>query len=65
MLDPTCFQLSMEQQFELIKISKELENVDRDRVVQLLLQTVTTLMMKDNIIRDLVKEMHSNFGALP
>jgi hypothetical protein len=55
----------MEQQFELIKISKELENVDRDRVVQLLLQTVTTLMMKDNIIRDLVKEMHSNFGALP
>lgn len=50
-LEPT-----LAQQFELVKIEKEMENLSREQLRDLLLQVSRLLMMKDNVIRSLLRQ---------
>ncbi len=56
MLDSSFFELSLEQQFEMRRLHQELQDLDRDQALEMLLQTAEQLMLKDNMIRDLMKK---------
>ncbi len=49
------FDLSMEQEFEIQKVQQEVRSLDREQALELLLEVSKTLMIKDNLIRDLMK----------
>lgn len=55
-MDPTSFELSMEQQFEMRRLQTDLQEIDRDQAITMLLQVAELLMVRDNLIRDLVKK---------
>ena len=55
MLNVKMFNLSLEQQFELQCLQKEFQDWERDQIVGHLLDSMKQLMVKDNMIRDLVK----------
>lgn len=55
-MEPSTFNLSVEQQFEMRRLQQELEGVDREQAIHLLLQVAELLMLRDNIIRDLTKQ---------
>jgi hypothetical protein len=55
-MDPTSFQLTLEQQFELRRLQQETEAMNRDQAVHLLLEVAELLMIRDNLIKDLVKK---------
>lgn len=56
-MDPIAFELTMEQQFEMCRLQQELQGIDRDQMIDRLLQVAETIMVKDNLIRDLVKNV--------
>jgi hypothetical protein len=47
--------LTLEQQFQMRLIQESAEQMNREQMKELLVQIAQLLMMKDNIIRDLVK----------
>lgn len=49
------FDLSMEQEFEIQKVKQEVQGMSREQALELLLEVSKTLMIKDNLIRDLMK----------
>ena len=55
MLNVKMFHLSLEQQFELQCLQKEFQGWERDQIVGQLLDSMKQLMVKDNVIRDLIK----------
>lgn len=55
-MDFMSFDLSLEQQFEVQRIRQEVQQMDRDQALDLLLQVSKTLMIKDNLIRDLMRK---------
>lgn len=55
-MDPKAFELSLEQQFEFQKLQYEFRDLDRSQITQYLLEVAQQLMIKDNLIRDLVKK---------
>ena len=55
MLNVKMFNLSLEQQFELQCLQKEFQHWERDQIIGHLLDSMKQLMVKDNMIRDLVK----------
>ena len=55
-MDPKAFELSLEQQFEFQKLQYEFRDLDRNQITQYLLEVAQQLMIKDNLIRDLVKK---------
>ncbi|MBF2089391.1 MAG: NblA/ycf18 family protein [Synechococcales cyanobacterium K44_A2020_017] len=55
-MDFMSFDLSLEQKFEVQRIRQEVQDMDRDQALDLLLQVSKTLMIKDNVIRDLMKK---------
>lgn len=57
-MDPKAFELSLEQQFEFQKLQYEFQDLDRSQITQYLLEVAQQLMIKDNLIRDLVKKAH-------
>jgi Phycobilisome degradation protein nblA len=57
-MDPKAFELSLEQQFEFQKLQYEFRDLDRGQITQYLLEIAQQLMIKDNLIRDLVKKAH-------
>ena len=59
MMNVNMFHLSLEQQFELQCLQKEFQDWERDQIVVHLLDSMKQLMVKDNMIRDLIKR--SNF----
>lgn len=54
MIDQSSFVLTLEQQFELRKIQAELADLDRDQAIERLLEAAKLLMLKDNMIRELL-----------
>jgi hypothetical protein len=56
-MDPNAFELTLEQQFEVRRLQQELQGADRDQMISLLLQVAETIMVKDNLIRDLIKKV--------
>jgi len=47
--------LTLEQQFEFRRMQSEFEELDREQAIDFLLQTAQQLMIRDNLIRDLMK----------
>jgi hypothetical protein len=56
MADFMSFDLSLEQRFEVERIRQEVQQMDRDQALDLLLEASKTLMIKDNLIRDLMRK---------
>jgi hypothetical protein len=55
MIDVQVFELSLEQQFELQCLQQEFQELEREQVINYLLDTMQQLMARDNLIRDLMK----------
>ena len=48
-------QLSLEQEFTLTQYKKQITSVDQAQAQELLIEAFRQLMVKDNVIRSLVK----------
>ncbi|HIK18870.1 MAG TPA: NblA/ycf18 family protein [Leptolyngbyaceae cyanobacterium M33_DOE_097] len=57
MLDPHAFELSLEQQFEVCRLQQQTQDMSREQALELLLKMTHLLMVKDNLIRDLTKQV--------
>ena len=55
-MDPNSFELTLEQQFEMRRMQQEVQAMSHEQALDLLLQVSRLLMVKDNVIRDLVKQ---------
>jgi Phycobilisome degradation protein nblA len=54
-LQPEDFQLTMEQEFMLVRYNQLVNEVSQDELRETLLEITRQLMIKDNVIRTLVK----------
>jgi Phycobilisome degradation protein nblA len=54
-MNPSLFELSMEQQFQVRLVEQTLQDMNREQMQDMLMQMTRLLLMKDNVIRDLVK----------
>ncbi len=54
-MDANVFELSMEQQFKLQCLQQEFQELEREEVINYLLDTMQQIMARDNLIRDLMK----------
>lgn len=57
-MNPKAFELTLEQQFELQCLQHESQGLDREQVINYLLEAMQQLMVRDNLIKDLMKESH-------
>ncbi|BAZ39205.1 phycobilisome degradation protein NblA [Calothrix sp. NIES-4101] len=55
-MDTNAFQLSLEQQFQMRLMEQSAESLTREQLLDVVIQTSRLLMIKDNVIRGLVKE---------
>ncbi|MGK7899256.1 MAG: photosystem I reaction center subunit X [Xenococcus sp. (in: cyanobacteria)] len=55
MMDAKIFELSLEQQFQLQCLQQEFQDLERDQVIDYLIDTMQQIMARDNLIRDLMK----------
>ncbi len=49
------FELTLEQQFQMRLMQESVQELSREEMLDVLMQTSRLLMVKDNIIRDLIK----------
>ena len=56
MMNNDAFNLSMEQKFQLQCLQQEYQDLDREQTVNFLLETMQQIMVRDNLIRDLMKK---------
>ncbi|MFM1842681.1 MAG: Phycobilisome degradation protein NblA [Cyanobacteriota bacterium] len=56
MMNNDAFNLSMEQKFQLQCLQQEYQSLDREQTVNFLLETMQQIMVRDNLIRDLMKK---------
>jgi hypothetical protein len=54
-MNPLSFDLSMEQQFQVRLIEQTMQEMNREQMQDMLIQLTRLLLVKDNVIRDLVK----------
>lgn len=59
-MDNSFFELSLEQQFQMRLIEESAHNMTREQMQSLLLQISRLLMLKDNAIRNLIKNTSFN-----
>jgi hypothetical protein len=57
MLPELDLELSLEQQFQMKVIEKELATMSQDKLKELLLKTSHLLMVKENVIRALTRRV--------
>jgi hypothetical protein len=57
MFDPSVFELSLEQQFEVCRIQQEAQEMSHEQTMEMLLKVTHLLMVKDNLIRDLARQV--------
>ena len=55
MINNEAFNLSLEQKFQLLCLQQEYQELDREQTVNYLLETMQQIMVRDNLIRDLMK----------
>ena len=53
-MEPTTFELTMEQQFEYRCMRDAAQNMSREQALGLLIQATRLLMIKTNVLRDLM-----------
>lgn len=56
MMNNEAFNLSLEQKFQLQCMQQEYQDLDREQTVNYLLETMQQIMVRDNLIRDLMKK---------
>ena len=56
-MDLTPFKLTLEQQFAMQRMQQEMRQISHEQATDLLLQASRLLMLKNNIIKSLVKQM--------
>jgi hypothetical protein len=54
-MSPECFELSMEQQFSMRSIELNALNLSADQLRELFVEISRQLLVKDNVIRHLIK----------
>jgi hypothetical protein len=54
-MNTSSFQLSLEQEFQMRLIEQSMLDMSREQLQDMLLQIMRLLLVKENIIRDLVK----------
>ncbi|MDX2096442.1 MAG: NblA/ycf18 family protein [Leptolyngbyaceae cyanobacterium bins.59] len=54
-MNSQSFDLTLEQQFEVQRMRAEMQGMSHDQVTQQLLEVARLLMVKDNLIRSLLK----------
>lgn len=54
-MNPTVFELSLEQKFSLQVAEAQTRGLSRDEIIERLLKTMTDIMVTDNLIRDWIK----------
>ena len=54
-MDAKIFELSLEQQLQLQCLQQEFQDLERDQVIDYLIDTMQQIMARDNLIRDLMK----------
>ena len=57
-MDSSSFELSLEQQFQMRLMEQSAQQMTREQMQNLLIQSARLLMLKDNVIRDLMKTCH-------
>lgn len=55
-MEPTSFELTLEQQFEMRRMQDAAHGMSREQALDLLVQASRLLMVKENIIRNLIKQ---------
>jgi Phycobilisome degradation protein nblA len=56
-MDANSFQLTLEQQFQMRLMEQSAESLTREQLLAMVIQTSRLLMVKDNVIRGLVKDV--------
>ncbi|HEY9727044.1 MAG TPA: NblA/ycf18 family protein [Chroococcales cyanobacterium] len=54
-MDSSSFELTLEQQFQMRLMEQSAQKMTREQMQDLLIQSARLLMLKDNVIRDLIK----------
>jgi hypothetical protein len=62
-MDILALDLTLEQQFLLRNYEQQVKNLSQDRAQEFLLQAFRQLMVKDNVIRSLVKSDNSTLDT--
>jgi len=55
LMDSSSFKLTLEQQFQMRLMEESAQKMTREQMQDLLIQSARLLMLKDNVIRDLIK----------
>lgn len=55
-MESEAFNLTLEQEFQIRLMEQTAQNMTHDEVVDLLLQVSQHLMIKDNVIRSMMKK---------
>ncbi len=55
-MESNPFSLTLEQEFQIKMMENLAQEMSRDQMLDLLLQVSQQLMVKDNVIRDLMKK---------
>lgn len=54
-MNTSSFELTLEQQFQMRLMEESAQRMTREQMQDLLIQSARLLMLKDNVIRDLIK----------
>ncbi len=54
-MESSSFELSLEQQFQMRLMEQSAQQMTREQMQDLLIKAARLLMLKDNVIRDLIK----------
>jgi hypothetical protein len=52
---PECFELSLEQQFNVKALELNTQNLSLEQMRELLIELSTQLIVKDNVLRHVIK----------
>ncbi len=55
-MDPASFDLTLEQQFQMRLVEQSIHGMSREQAAELLVEASRLLMLKDNVIRNLVRK---------
>jgi len=54
-MDSSSFELTLEQKFQMRMMEQSAQKMTREQMQDTLIQAARLLMVKDNVIRDLIK----------
>jgi len=56
-MEPTCFDLTLEQQFQMRLMEQSAENMSQEQLSELLVQVSRLLLLKENVIKSLMNHL--------